>query len=219
MAAQTTKTSRVGRPPASTSAETRARIIDAARDCFGRYGYDKTTNQLIARQAGITSGAIYHYFESKQELFESVASETLSVVLARFAAMNTESASTVGRLSSLLEAAVDLNSDDPSMATFVSSSPIEIRRHEQLLPLAARERGETERFFTELVEDGKSRGEIVPDVDTLSIVNMLMAVTSGLALYAAFVIDGAAHRAAVHAFERLVSGTLFTAQVQPQLRH
>ena len=192
--------------------ETRARIIDAARDCFGRYGYDRTTNQLIARKAGITSGAIYHYFESKQELFESVASETLSAVLERFTGTIAECTTAVDKLSALLEAAVDLNGYDPSMATFVSSSPIEIRRHEQLLPLAARERVETERFFTELVEDGKTRGEIVPDVDTPAIVNMLMATTSGIALYAAFVIDSEAHRAVIRAFERLIAGTLFTAQ-------
>jgi AcrR family transcriptional regulator len=65
----------VGRPPATDSAETRRRILAGARTCFGRYGYDKTTNKDIASAAGITAGAIYHYFPSKTQLFKAAVAE------------------------------------------------------------------------------------------------------------------------------------------------
>lgn len=46
------------------------RILDAAADLIVHYGYDKTTVSDIARVAGISKGAIYLHFESKDALFE-----------------------------------------------------------------------------------------------------------------------------------------------------
>lgn len=203
------KKARLGRPPATTSAETRDRIIAAARECFARFGYDKTTNQRIARRAEITSGAIYHYFESKQDLFEAVADETLRVVLDQFRRVVAGQAGVVAKISALLDAAGDLNERDPSMAAFVSASSIEVLRHAEFAPLATRQMVATSRFFEEIVAEGKERGEISSDLDTTAIVHMLMATTTGIALYAAFA-NGAAHRAIIGAFERLVAGTLVT---------
>lgn len=48
------------------------RILDAAADLFVHYGYDKTTVSDIARQAGVSKGAIYLHFESKEQLFEAL---------------------------------------------------------------------------------------------------------------------------------------------------
>jgi TetR/AcrR family acrAB operon transcriptional repressor len=48
------------------------RILDAAADLFVHYGYDKTTVSDIARDAGISKGAIYLHFESKDALFEAL---------------------------------------------------------------------------------------------------------------------------------------------------
>jgi AcrR family transcriptional regulator len=48
---------------------TRSRILDAARDCFSRLGYDATGVAEICRQAGLSKGAFYHHFPSKESLF------------------------------------------------------------------------------------------------------------------------------------------------------
>ncbi|MBO8162131.1 MAG: TetR/AcrR family transcriptional regulator [Brevibacillus sp.] len=56
----------------SKSDEREQRILDAAADLFIHYGYDKTTVDDIARKAGISKGAIYLYFKSKDELFKSL---------------------------------------------------------------------------------------------------------------------------------------------------
>ncbi len=208
MAQRAKKQSRLGRPPAKTSAETRGRIITAARECFARYGFDKTTNQVIARQAGITSGAIYHYFESKQELFEAVAAETQTVVLGRFLATQSAGQSVIERINAVLDSASELNSEDPSMAAFVSTAPIEVRRHEQFDHLRVRDGSDTLNFFAEIVREGKERGEITADVDEGAVAHMLLATTAGIALYAGFIESPEAHLATMAAFKRLVAGTL-----------
>ena len=48
------------------------RILDAAAELFVHYGYDKTTVSDIARQAGISKGAIYLHFKSKDDLLEGL---------------------------------------------------------------------------------------------------------------------------------------------------
>jgi AcrR family transcriptional regulator len=51
------------------SEETYQRILKAAEDSFARSGYDATGVAEICRQAGISKGAFYHHFSSKQALF------------------------------------------------------------------------------------------------------------------------------------------------------
>jgi AcrR family transcriptional regulator len=51
------------------SEETRARIIDSAMKLFSSRGYNTTSVDDICAEAGISKGAFYHHFESKQALF------------------------------------------------------------------------------------------------------------------------------------------------------
>ena len=50
----------------------REHIIAAALRAFAQKGFARTTNKDIAREAGITPGLIYHYFESKEALFRAI---------------------------------------------------------------------------------------------------------------------------------------------------
>ena len=51
------------------SEETRNRILEAAEECFTRYGYDSTGVAEICNTAGVSKGALYHHFPSKQAIF------------------------------------------------------------------------------------------------------------------------------------------------------
>jgi AcrR family transcriptional regulator len=51
------------------SAATRKRILKAAEECFAHYGYDSTGVAEICTTAGVSKGALYHHFPSKQVIF------------------------------------------------------------------------------------------------------------------------------------------------------
>lgn len=56
------------------SATTQA-LRRAARKLFGRRGFDSVSVDDIADAAGVTRGALYHYYDSKEQLFEAVFEE------------------------------------------------------------------------------------------------------------------------------------------------
>jgi AcrR family transcriptional regulator len=57
-------------------------ILDAAMKVFAEKGFAAARMEDIAACAGVTKGTIYLYFPSKEEVFKSLARETVSVALA-----------------------------------------------------------------------------------------------------------------------------------------
>jgi AcrR family transcriptional regulator len=55
--------------------ETRAAIVDAAARLFARAGIEATSVDAVAASVGLTKGAVYANFRSKQELIEAVATQ------------------------------------------------------------------------------------------------------------------------------------------------
>ena len=47
----------------------REEILGAARRCFARYGYEGATVARLEQESGLSRGAIFNYFESKDDLF------------------------------------------------------------------------------------------------------------------------------------------------------
>ena len=56
----------------------RDRLVRTALRLFAEHGYAGVSNRQIVEACGCTKGAIYWYFESKEDLFRSVLSETLA---------------------------------------------------------------------------------------------------------------------------------------------
>jgi AcrR family transcriptional regulator len=57
------------------SRTTRAALLAAARDLFAEHGFTATGREQIAERAGVTRGALYHHFGSKERLFRAVVEQ------------------------------------------------------------------------------------------------------------------------------------------------
>ena len=53
----------------------RAEILDGARRAFAEHGYDGATVVRLEEATGLSRGAIFHYFENKNDLFVELAME------------------------------------------------------------------------------------------------------------------------------------------------
>ena len=53
----------------------RRQILAAAMECFSRQGFHRATMQDIIRESGLSAGAIYRYFTSKDEIIEAITAD------------------------------------------------------------------------------------------------------------------------------------------------
>lgn len=60
----------------------RQQILDAARECFIRKGFHQTSMADVFEGCGLSSGAVYGYFRSKDEIIAAIADEVLRQVQA-----------------------------------------------------------------------------------------------------------------------------------------
>jgi AcrR family transcriptional regulator len=60
-----------GLPAPVSDTEARSRLVDAARRCFERFGFEKTSLSDVATEAGVTRRTVYRYFDNTDELLRA----------------------------------------------------------------------------------------------------------------------------------------------------
>ena len=198
----------LGRPKAQASAETHDRLLAVARAAFARDGFDATTNRQIAAAAGITTGAIYHYYPSKADLYAAVYAAVQDTVSTAFEAAVAPHTTLVDRFAAVLDAAVALNRADPSIAGFVVGLASDAQHHPELRDKIRSSRGAGAGFLRRLVVEAAARGELAPDVSIDGLDDLLNAVLSGLARLSNLTVETERHANAVEALKRFLDGTL-----------
>ncbi len=153
-------TKRLGRPPATDSADTRRRILDIARASFAAGGYDGSTNRDLAAEVGLTAGALYHYFGSKLDLYLAVHEDLQQRVYGQFNEATDRAHGFLAKFEAVLETAHMLNKEDPTMAAFLGVVRTDMRRHPEIQRQLGEHSERRNDFFVRLVDAGVASGEI-----------------------------------------------------------
>ena len=153
---------RIGRPPGVVGDETRRRLLDASKTVFAKSGYKDASNRAIAAAAGITTGAIYHYYASKQALFLAVHSELQERQLSRLNPIVDTSATIREALSRIVLAMIEGRKEDPHSTEFFSVVRFEARRNVEIS--SALEDSGWLRLYERLVALGIRTGEVDPQM-------------------------------------------------------
>jgi AcrR family transcriptional regulator len=205
MSRRTPENKKLGRPRAVDSAETRSNILDVARRIFARDGYGATTNRSIADEAGITTSAIYHYFPSKAELYGAVYEVVQRIVYDQFELALARPGTLTQRFGWALDASIELNRSDSSIAGFLVAVQSEMQRHPELIELIVPIRTRTATFVSRLVADAEAAHEFAPGVQPLAVEDLLNVVLSGLATFATVTGDPERHEQAIRALQRFLN--------------
>lgn len=200
------KARKLGRPPATSSVETRQRILDVARRLFAELGWGVTTNKQVADEAGVTSAAIYHYFDSKLDMFLAVYDDAQALITSRFLEATDPYETFAAQFAAVLETAHEMNGDDPSLARFLGSARVDATRHPEISKGIARRRHAGNEIVARLVETGITTGEIEIG-RRAEVTAFLRSALTGL--NDAVSSDQDLHRTAVDAFLLLLDGRLF----------
>jgi AcrR family transcriptional regulator len=149
---------------AASAGATRARLIDAAIDRFAAAGA-ATSFEAVAADAGVTKGALYHHFGSKDGLVEAVYREVVNRHAARVVDASSEGDGRT-RLFALVDASARLYTSRTPFYRLVIQLHLEAttsRRH--LAPIARRVQANQRAYMIGLVEAGRRDGSVRPDVD------------------------------------------------------
>ena len=121
-----------GRPARSSTDDTVAAVLAAARALFAAHGYAATSVRAIAEAAGLTHTAIYNHFGSKAQLFTAVFVDVQTLLIAELD--RSRRAEPDGPLLPrvLIDALESLRAADPHYVEFLASMYVEVRRHPDL---------------------------------------------------------------------------------------
>lgn len=84
----------------------RNRILQAAIRAYGRYGYEKTTVEDIARRAGVGKATIYYHFNGKDHIFEAAVKQEIEAFFAELQQAVDDAGNTEARFRVLLKTAL-----------------------------------------------------------------------------------------------------------------
>lgn len=197
-----------GRPAGASSEETHDRIIVAARGVFAERGYAATQNRVVAERADVTASALYHYFDSKLDLYTAVFEQAESWVADRYRAAVEGSEGPKQAIASVLEAARALYREDPSVPTFLAGVPIEMRNDPDVSAAIARCEVTTAAVLLDVFERASAAGQLGPNATPTGLAAVLFACTTGIALFAQTPM-GFTYDQMLDAFAQLCSETAF----------
>jgi AcrR family transcriptional regulator len=158
-----------------TSDETRERLLAAAMKVISERGYDGTRVAEVAREAGVTTGAIYNHFDSKADLLTAA-------IGGHGPGAFTDLVETEPDLS-VLEVFRRLGAQLPERSHEISGALMEIivatRRDEDVAKALTVSVSDSERQRRELIEDGQAAGDVDASLDAAALSRFTTMVAFG----------------------------------------
>ncbi len=213
---------KLGRPVGvDVAVATRIKIIDAATLCFAELGYAAASNREIARRAGVTSGSLYHYFDSKAALYRDALLDANRILIKAYhgAAREAPDATSVDQLCLGLERAFAASRARPGMMTFAAASVMEIQRNQELDWLEEEDAVAFQNYLINLLKRARRRGELGSQVDIGAMVNILLISLASLAFLLGSQFSEKAFEASLCAFKQLLKGEVFVNQMRQSAQH
>ncbi|MBI3747868.1 MAG: TetR/AcrR family transcriptional regulator [Chloroflexi bacterium] len=172
------------RVSAAHEREIRSRIVDAAARVFGRTGYHSSTIADVCHESGLSVGAVYTYFASKEDLFRTSCDQIAARGLEELAARLAGTTTTLERLRVAVELyveAIDEYAGAPGQVSLIQAWA-EVDREPGLLEMLTARRERLVGAAELLLRQGMASGEMPPWLDVDGVTRGFLALLDGLLL-------------------------------------
>jgi AcrR family transcriptional regulator len=161
----------------------RQQILEAAVVCFSREGFHRTTMPDIVAESALSPGAIYNYFEGKEEIITAIADDRHSRERTLIARAREES-TVLGAFRRIRDGFFAPLKDPRERRRRRVSIQLwaEAQRNPRILTLVRRGVDEPRRLLATLIAEGQRRHEIAADLDPEATARFMMAVFHGFVL-------------------------------------
>jgi AcrR family transcriptional regulator len=163
---------------AQQSAKTREALLSTCLSLFAERGFASTSIDEIARAAGLTKGAMYWHFASKDDLFQAILDRIRSVWQDVVHLPVTAQQRPRDRLAQLFDSYAELFRESPEICLFLQQVLLD-QHNKGFSAQVAQVFSRTARFVARIIDDGKAAGAMRPGVDSLTTAHLILAMLAG----------------------------------------
>jgi AcrR family transcriptional regulator len=157
------------------------RLLLAATRLFAEQGFESTTVQQVVDAAGVTKGAMYHYFDSKDDLLYEVYARLFRVQMARLEQIAGSEESVDRRLADAAGDVIVTTLDQLDDATIFLRSMHQLSPAKQETVRADRRRYQS--AFQALVQEGQDSGVFRRDMSAALVVDYFLGAVHHLGIW------------------------------------
>lgn len=155
----------------------REHILDAAERCFARHGFHRCTMARICSEAGISAGALYAHFPSKEALIAGSCERDRSNLALQFANV-TEAPDLTAALAQIAE---HYAVDEPQFKRVLTAEiGLEATRNATVREIFDSVDQFVLQSLEQVVERSRQEGKIAPDLDSRLLSELLCVIGEGL---------------------------------------
>ncbi len=187
-------------------AESRRReILDAAGRCFVRRGLHATSMREILAEAGLSTGAVYNYFDSKEAIIEAMAArERLEIEeLAGYLEMASDPRQAI--LEAVAAIILECSTEDAHLSVEMLA---EASRNDRVKAAISENDAALRHAVLAAIERGQRGGRIAADLAPAALLEAIVAIYEGFIGRIAF--DDTADRATLARSARAILDRLLT---------
>jgi AcrR family transcriptional regulator len=151
-------------------------ILDAAGRCFARTGFHGTTMQDICREAEVSPGALYLYFNSKEALIAGICERDRAEFASRFAEMS----AAPSFMQALAELGRQFIEDPPDRRILCIEVGLEATRNPKIGEMQQNIETFIRASFRSLFSQLQAHGQIAPVYDLDTVVEAFMTIADGM---------------------------------------
>ncbi len=163
-----------------SSPDYRARIGMVAEALFAERGFDGTSIREIAEHAGATKALIYHYYDNKEALYQTLLEEAVSGVVTQIERIAADGTEPEGQIRAVVQVFIDAYHDAPHRFQMVQRTIDD--HHAVATVLAERWFSRVHRALQNIVTRGVRRGDLKPlpvQMVPLAIIGLVMHTLRG----------------------------------------
>jgi len=156
------------------------RILEAAQACFVRSGFQGASMQEICAECGMSPGALYRYFPSKEAIVAAICEADREDEMTCFAVFRDATSAVDG----LVEGAMAhiAHTHNKGSAALFAEMRSESNRNETIRDTVDSHKQEIAVMIAALVNGATERGEINPTVSLPTLMAILMSIGEGIAI-------------------------------------
>lgn len=155
----------------------RRHILAAAITCFIRDGFHQASMQEICKEASMSPGNLYRYFDGKEAIIEAIAEDERKENATYYGKLF-RTKNFLKSLGKMLEAALK-KAADPGYERIALEVAAEASRNPKVADMFARNEAETKMALVTALRNAAARGEIDGKLDFEAVATLLIALADG----------------------------------------